>query len=179
MLILGGRHILALLGPQYTEAADALAVYATANTLLLTVTVLSSLVYSQGKYRHVLIGGLASNAARVLLYILMGTSDIGVAASFLIGTVIALAYYSAIAKNVAKSAAILTPRLVAIAMPAAATSAIGILLAIPGIAISYALAVKMKIVTRREIGEIAQQVLPNPLYTKIAPLGAKILDILD
>ncbi|WP_333638865.1 hypothetical protein [Pyrobaculum aerophilum] len=179
VLILGGRHILALLGPQYTEAADALAVYATANTLSLTVTVLSSLVYSQGKYRHVLIERLASNAARVLLYALLGTSDIGVAASFLIGTVIALAYYSAIAKNVAKSAAILTPRLVAIAMPAAATSAIGILLAIPGIAISYALAVKMKIVTRREIGEIAQQVLPNPLYTKIAPLGAKILDILD
>ena len=177
-LILGGRDFLALLGPQYTQATAPLAVYTAANILAIPATVMSNLVYAQGRYRHILIEGLASNSARIILYALAGTTALGVATSFLIGSAIALAYYSAVAKNVAKATAAITPKLAAIATPAA-TSALGIIPAIPGIAISYALAVKTKLVTKSEIREVAQQILPNPLYTKIAPLGAKILSVID
>jgi hypothetical protein len=58
-------------------------------------------------------------------------------------------------------------------------AALGIAPAAAGAALGYAAALKLRIVTRAEVAEVARQVLPDPIYAKAAPLASKLLDILD
>ncbi|MGC9171043.1 MAG: lipopolysaccharide biosynthesis protein [Thermoproteus sp.] len=178
VLIFGGRNFLELLGAHYVQAYPALVIYTVANTLSLPASVLSSLTYAQGAYATFLAGGLASNTARVILYLLYGASAEGVAASFLAGTIVALAYYAAVQRRVAMSISRISPKIAVTAVPAA-MAALGIAPAAAGAALGYAAALKLHIVTRAEVAEMARQVLPDPIYVKAAPLASKLLDILD
>jgi hypothetical protein len=72
---------LSILGRQYAEAVDDLAVFAVANLLGLAAGSLGGLMYAKGLYLHYLAVGVAANAARIALYALLGSSDVGVAVS--------------------------------------------------------------------------------------------------
>ncbi|AEA11539.1 hypothetical protein TUZN_0033 [Thermoproteus uzoniensis 768-20] len=178
VLIFGGRHFLELLGAHYVQAYPALVIYTVANILSLPASVLSSLTYAQGAYTTSLAGGLATNVTRIILYLLYGASAEGAAASFLAGTIVALAYYAAMQRRVAMSISRISPKIAVTAVPAA-MAALGIAPAVAGAVLSYAAALKLRIVTRAEVAEMARQVLPDPIYAKAAPLASKLLDILD
>ncbi len=178
VLIFGGRHFLELLGAHYAQAYPALVIYTVANILSLPASVLSSLTYAQGAYGTFLAGGLASNAARIILYLLYGASAEGVAASFLAGAAVALVYYAAVQRRVAAFISHISPKIAVTAVPAA-MAALGIAPAAAGAALGYAAALKLRIVNRAEVAEVARQVLPDPIYAKAAPLASKLLDILD
>jgi hypothetical protein len=43
----------------------------------------------------------------------------------------------------------------------------------------YALAVRLRLVTRGELAESARQILPSNLYVLVAPVASRVLDVLD
>jgi hypothetical protein len=177
-LAAGGVHFLALLGGQYAEAADALAVFVLANLAALAAQSLSSLVYAEGFYFTYLGVGVASNATRIVLYLLWGSSDVGVAGSFLVGSLVGLALYAYLRRDVARGMFAVLPR----ALPAAVPGLAGLFGVVPaalGAAAGYLLELRLGLVSRGELGEFARQVLPSSLYLRLAPVAARLLDLID
>ena len=177
-LMTGGWHFLALLGRQYVEAADALAVFVLANLAALAAQSLSSLVYAEGSYYTYLGVGAAANAARVVLYLLWGSSDVGVAASFLAGSLVGLGLFAYFRRSVARDMAAAAPRAFAASLPALVLAPFGVASAAVGAAAGYLLAVRLRLVARGELAEFARQVLPTGLYVRVAPVASKVLDLL-
>jgi O-antigen/teichoic acid export membrane protein len=178
MLITGGARFLSILGSQYAEAADALAVFATANLVGLAAGSLGNLAYARGAYLFYLAVGLAANATRIALYAVLGSTDVGVALSSLAGTAVSL-LYAARCGSAARRMAAVTPGALLAALPALAAAPFGIAPALAGATVGYALAVRLGLVSRSELAEFAQQVLPTSLYLRIAPVASKLLDVLD
>ncbi|MEM3834154.1 MAG: hypothetical protein QXI18_03795 [Nitrososphaerota archaeon] len=177
VVIAGGGHVLALLGKQYVQAHPALAVFTVGNMISIISGVLSTLAYAEGRYSATLAGGVLANAARALLYFALGTAPLGVAASFLIGSAAHLAYFSILKRHVAASLGGLAPRLLASSLPALALSPLGLIPAAGGAVLSYLLAVRLGLVSRGELADVARQVLPDSVYAKVAPLAARVLDL--
>jgi len=178
-LITGGVHFLSILGRQYAEAADALAVFVVANLLGLAAGSLGSLTYARGFYLFYLAVGVVSNVARIVLYVLFGSSDVGVAVSFLVGSLVAVALYASLHRSAARGMAAVAPKALAASLPALLFALFGILPAAAGAAAGYPLSVRLGLVARGELAEFARQVLPASLYMRVAPVGSKLLDLFD
>lgn len=177
VMITGGGHVLALLGSRYVQAYPALAVFTAGNLVSTMSGVLSTLTYAEGRYAATLAGGVLANATRVLLYLALGTAPLGIATSFLAGSAAHLAFFSILQRRVAANVGGLTPRLLASSLPALALSPLGLIPATAGALLSYMLAVRLGLVTRGELADVAKQILPDLVYAKIAPLAARVLDL--
>ena len=178
-LVTGGTHFLSILGRQYAEAADALAVFTVANLLGLAAGPLGSLTYAKGFYVPYLAVGVAANAARISLYASLGSSDVGVAVSFLVGSLAAVVLYAVFQRHVTREMAAVTPKALLVSLPALILAPFGLLPAAAGAAAGYALAVRLRLVTRGELADFARQVLPTGLYARAAPVASRVLDVLD
>jgi O-antigen/teichoic acid export membrane protein len=178
-LVTGGAHFLSILGQQYAEAADALAVFTVANLLGLAAASLGSLMYAKGLYLHYLAVGAAANAARIALYVLLGSSDVGVAVSFLAGSLAAVVLYAVFQRPAAWDMAAATPKALLVSLPALLSAPFGILPAAAGAAAGYASAVRLRLVTRGELADLARQILPTGLYMRVAPVASRVLDVLE
>jgi O-antigen/teichoic acid export membrane protein len=170
---------LSILGRQYAEAADALAVFAVANLLGLAAGPLGSLMYAKGLYVPYLTVGVAANVTRIVFYILLGSSDVGVAVSFLVGSLAAVVLYAVPQRPAAREMATVTPRALLASLPALVLAPLGILPAAAGAVAGYALAVRLRLITRSELTDLARQILPTGLYVRVAPVASKVLDVLD
>jgi len=178
-LIAGGAHFLSILGRQYAEAADALAVFTVANLLGLAAGALGNLTYARDFYLFYLAVGVVSNAVRIVLYVLFGSSDVGVAVSFLAGSLVAVALYASFHRSVAWGMAAATPRAFAASLPALVLAPFGVVPAAAGAGAGYLLVVRLRLVSRGELAEFARQVLPTGLYVRVAPVASKVLDLFD
>jgi len=178
-LVTGGVHFLSILGWQYAEAADALAVFTVADLLGLAAGPLGSLMYAKGFYVPYLAVGVAANVTRIALYVLFGSSDVGVAVSFLVGSLAAVVLYAVFQRPTAWAMAVVTPRALLVSLPALLLAPFGILPAAAGAAAGYALAVRLRLVTRGELADFARQVLPTGLYMRVAPVASRVLDLFD
>jgi O-antigen/teichoic acid export membrane protein len=178
-LVTGGVHFLSILGRQYAEAADALAVFTAADLLGLAASPLGSLMYAKGHYAPYLTVGVAANVTRIVLYILLGSSDVGVAVSFLVGSLAAVMLYAVFQRPAAREMAAVTPKALLVSLPALVSAPFGVLPAAAGAVAGYALAVRLRLVTRGELAESARQILPTGLYVRVAPVASRVLDVLD
>jgi O-antigen/teichoic acid export membrane protein len=178
-LVTGGAHFLSILGRQYAEAAAALAVFTVANLLGLAAGPLGGLTYAKGLYMPYLTVGVAANATRIVLYILLGSSDVGVAVSFLVGSLVAVMLYAVFQRPAAREMAAVTPKALLVSLPTLVLAPFGILPAAAGAVAGYALAVRLRLVTRGELAESARQILPTGLYVRVAPVASRVLDVLD
>jgi O-antigen/teichoic acid export membrane protein len=178
-LVTGGVHFLSILGRQYAEAADDLAVFTVANLLGLAAGPLGSLMYAKGHYVPYLTVGVAANVTRIVLYILLGSSDVGVAVSFLVGSLVAMMLYVMFQRPAAREMAAVTPKALLVSLPALVSAPFGVLPAAAGAVAGYALAVRLRLVTRGELADSARQILPTGLYVRVAPVASKVLDVLD
>jgi len=178
-LVTGGAHFLSILGWQYVEAADALAVFTVANLLGLAAGSLGSLMYAKGLYVPYLTVGVVANVTRIVLYALLGSSDVGVAVSFLVGSLMAVMLYVMFQWPAAREMAAVTPKALLASLPALVLAPFGVLPAAAGAMAGYALAVRLRLVTRDELADSARQILPSNLYVRVAPVASKVLDVLD
>jgi len=178
-LITGGAHFLSILGRQYAEAADALAIFVVGDLLILAAGALGNLTYARGFYLFYLAVGVVANAVRIVLYVLLGSSDVGVAVSFLAGSLVAVALYASFHRSVAWGMAAVAPRAFAASLPALVLAPFGVVPAAAGAAAGYLLAVRLRLVSREELAEFARQVLPSGLYLRVAPVASKVLDLFD
>ncbi len=178
-LVTGGAHFLSILGRQYVEAVDALAVFTVANLLGLAAGSLGNLMYAKGLYMPFLAVGVAANVTRIVLYALLGSSDVGVAVSFLVGSLAAVVLYAVFQKPAAREMAAVTPRALLASLPALVLAPFGVLPAAAGAVAGYALAVRLRLITRGELADLARQILPSNLYVLVAPVASKVLDVLD
>jgi O-antigen/teichoic acid export membrane protein len=80
--------VLQLLSPEYTKGSVVLAVLLLPLPLITFATGVSSLAFAYGKYKHVLILGLASSVPRTILYIVLVPlfGSIGAAEGYTIGS---------------------------------------------------------------------------------------------
>jgi O-antigen/teichoic acid export membrane protein len=170
---------LSILGRQYAEAADALAVFTVANLLGLATASLGSLMYAKGRYVPYLTVGMAANATRIVLYALLGSSDVGVAVSFLMGSLVAVMLHVIFQRPATREMAAVTPKALLVSLPALVLAPFGVLPAAAGAVAGYALAVRLRLVTRGELADLARQILPTDLYVRVAPVASKVLDVLD
>jgi hypothetical protein len=170
---------LSILGRQYAEAADALAVFTVANLLGLAAGPLGGLTYAKGHYVPYLTVGVAANVTRIALYALLGSSDVGIAVSFLAGSLVAVMLYVVFQRPVAWEMAAVTPKALLASLPALVSAPFGILPAAAGAMAGYALVVRLRLVTRGELAESARQILPSNLYVLVAPVASRVLDVLD
>ncbi|AKT34833.1 hypothetical protein PYWP30_01205 [Pyrobaculum sp. WP30] len=178
-LVTGGVHFLSILGRQYAEAAAALAVFTVANLIGLAAGSLGGLMYAKGLYMPSLAVGMAANVTRIALYALLGSSDVGVAVSFLVGSLVAVMLYVVFQRPVAWEMAAVTPRALLASLPAFVLAPFGVLPAAAGAVAGYALVVRLRLVTRGELADLARQILPSNLYVLVAPVASKVLDVLD
>lgn len=178
-LVTGGVHFLSILGRQYAEAAAALAVFTVANLLGLAAGPLGGLTFAKGLYTPFLVVGVAANVTRIVLYILLGSSDVGVAVSFLAGSLVAVMLYVVFQRPAAREMAAVTPKALLASLPALVLAPFGVLPAAAGAVAGYALAVRLRLVTRGELADLARQILPSNLYVRVAPVASKVLDVLD
>jgi O-antigen/teichoic acid export membrane protein len=178
-LVTGGAHFLSILGRQYAEAADALAVFTVANLLGLAAGSLGDLMYAKGLYVPYLTVGVAANVTKIMLYALLGSSDVGVAVSFLVGSLAAVVLYAVFQRSAAWEMAVITPKALLVSLPALVLAPFGVLLAAAGAVAGYALAVRLRLITRGELADLARQILPTDLYVRVAPVASKVLDVLD
>jgi len=154
-------------------------VFTVANLLGLATASLGSLMYAKGHYVPYLAVGAAANAARIALYVLLGSSDVGVAVSFLVGSLVAVMLYAVFQRPAAREMAAVTPKALLVSLPALVLAPLGILPAAAGAVAGYALAVRLRLVTRGELADLARQILPSNLYVRVAPVASKVLDVLD
>jgi len=142
-LVTGGAHFLSILGRQYVEAAADLAVFAVADLLGLAAGSLGGLMYAKGLYVPYLTVGVAANAARIALYALLGSSDVGVAVSFLVGSLVAVVLYAVFQRPAAWEMAAVTPKALLVSLPALVLTPFGVSPAAAGAVAGYALAVRL------------------------------------
>lgn len=178
-LVTGGVHFLSILGRQYAEAAAALAVFTVADLIGLAAGPLGGLTYAKGLYTPFLAVGVAANVTRIVLYILLGSSDVGVAVSFLAGSLVAVMLYVVFQRPAAWEMAAVTPRALLASLPALVLAPFGVLPAAAGAVAGYALVVRLRLITRGELADLARQILPTGLYVRVAPVASRVLDVLD
>jgi len=110
---------------------------------------------------------------------LLGSSDVGVAVSFLVGSLVAVMLYVVFQRPVAWEMAAVTPRALLASLPALVLAPFGILPAAAGAVAGYALVVRLRLITRGELTDLARQILPTGLYVRVAPVASRVLDVLD
>jgi len=178
---------LSLLGKEYVDAAPMLMLLALTIPATLIATGVTSLVYAYGMYTTILILGLVGNLSRIATYIplsyLMG--GVGVALSYALGAYIALAVTTLICRKIGfnpgfKEALLITappPSLAPILHLLDINWLIGtpILLLIP-----YTNYLKMKILTREDLRELAYALAPrqtvNEIYHYLRPIIDRLID---
>ncbi len=170
---------MSILGRQYAEAADALAVFAVADLLGLAAGSLGGLMYAKGLYVPYLTVGVAANVTRIVLYALLGSSDVGVAVSFLVGSLVAVVLCAVFQRPAAREMAAVTPKALVASLPALVSAPFGVLPAAAGAVAGYALAARLRLITRSELADLARQILPSNLYVRVAPVASKVLNVLD
>jgi len=178
---------LGLLGKEYVNAAPMLMLLALTIPATLIYTGVTSLVYAYGMYTTILILGLASNLSRIAAYIplsyLMGGT--GVALSYTIGAYIALAATALICRRIRfnpgfKEALLITAPPLCLApilhlLDVTWLISTPILLLIP-----YTSYLKMKILTREDLRELAYALAPkqtvNEIYHHLRPIIDRLID---
>ena len=117
--------------------------FTVADLLGLAAGSLGNLMYAKGHYMPYLTVGVAANVSRIVLYALLGSSDVGVAVSFLVGSLAAVMLYAVFQRPAAREMAAVTPRALLASLPALVLAPFGVLPAAAGAVAGYALAVRL------------------------------------
>jgi O-antigen/teichoic acid export membrane protein len=101
-LLFYSTEIMELFGRNYIKGGSSLEILLLASLPTVVITGISTLVYSYGNYRQVLIIGLATSIPRTILYFILVpfNGGMGAAISYLIGSIIGFAVSIFIAKKI-------------------------------------------------------------------------------
>jgi len=92
---------------------------------------------------------------------------------------VGLGLFAYFRRSVAREMAAAAPRAFAASLPALVLAPFGVASAAVGAAAGYLLELRLGLVSRGELGEFARQVLPSSLYLRLAPVAARLLDLID
>jgi O-antigen/teichoic acid export membrane protein len=101
-LIFYAKNVMGLFNQSYAEGSSTLGILLSGMMLIAVTTGISTLVYSYGKYRQVLILGLSSSIPRTILYFILVPiyGGIGAALGYTIGSVLGFVVSILVAKKI-------------------------------------------------------------------------------
>lgn len=167
-LVLYAHVPLSILGSEYVMASDALRILSLSIPLLAITGGVSILAYARGKYRLVLAIGIATNAPRVVLYLLLVPilSSIGASCAFLIGAVTGL--IASVLAAMRMDFSYKKATMVKIALPSILLSVIALFLNLDWVLgsllillVSFFVVMRTRILPRRELVAVGKMILPQ------------------
>lgn len=183
-LLFFGTEVMGLFGKAYIGGSFSLQVLMLSALPTAIITGISTLVYSYGNYRQVLIIGLAASLPRTILYFVLVpiSGGVGAALSFLIGSAVGLAVSLFIAKKI--GFLIFWKELLCILIIPAAIAFIFSIFRINYLVsilmtliLSYILLLRLGIITRPDLQDsfgLLPKKISNPIINIVNALGKKI-----
>ena len=175
---------LGLLGKEYLTASTTLTVLLVGTIPLAMTACITSLVYSYGLYRYVLAIGLAQNILRIALYYLLTPTygGLGTALAYVVGAFTGLTYSLHVAR--VRGFDVGLGRVLTIVSIPTVMAVTAYILKMPWplglvlIAASYIAYVKVGILTRPDIREVAVALLSEKTVNKLYERFRPIIDVL-
>ena len=175
---------LSILGKEYVAASETLRILLVATIPLAITHTVTNLAFSYGMYMKVLEIGLYQNVPRLILYLTLAKTmgGLGVAASYLIGSVAGLASSLKIANHIGfkikwkELGKIITIPLAISILAYITPLTLWPIISLTIIALSSISYIKLNVISKEELKELLISIRPKTIAAKIDPIIDKLLN---